>query len=167
MPSTASSSIWRRDCVSKMVPSRKSTTSSSSGGRSLKRLHLSCRDLTEIPPGVFEMTDLTRLDLSWNHIRVIPPEIKKLTRLEELWINANPLEAIPPEIQHCVKLKVLDARYVDVRSPRVPFRFATLTHARPSKTTAIVLKRLQRYKSENASERVGANTIHRRNRRER
>jgi len=63
---------------------------------------------TEIPPSVFDATNLEILDLSRNRIRELPPEIAKLTRLRRLILRKNDLTTIPPEIGRLKDLEHLD-----------------------------------------------------------
>ena len=55
----------------------------------LKKLDLSCRYLSEIPPIAFEMENLAELDLRFNWLHVIPEDILKLKNLRLLDVRGN------------------------------------------------------------------------------
>lgn len=75
--------------------------------KQVKKLNLSCQNLTEIPSYVFEHTNLTKLVLSRNAITRVPKEIAKLKRLEVLDLTYNNLETIPAPVFKLPKLRVL------------------------------------------------------------
>ena len=52
-------------------------------------LDLSNQFLTEIPPEVFQLTNLKKLCLSYNQIEVIPSAISQLSNLTELHLFGN------------------------------------------------------------------------------
>ena len=53
------------------------------------------RELSTIPPEVFELEHVQVLDLSYTKIREIPPEIKQLKNLRELRLFGCPLREVP------------------------------------------------------------------------
>ena len=69
-----------------------------------KELNLSGLGLTELPPEIWNLTNLTRLDLDGNQLTALPPEIVKLTKLTRLDLDGNQLTALPPEIVKLTKL---------------------------------------------------------------
>jgi len=75
--------------------------------KQVKKLNLSGLCLSEIPPYVFEHTNLTKLVLSRNAITCIPKEIAKLKKLEVLDLTYNKLESIPAPVFKLPKLRVL------------------------------------------------------------
>jgi small GTP-binding protein len=62
------------------------------------RLDLGRQGLTELPPELFEITNLTALDLRVNRLTSLPPEIVQLTNLKELYLYDNPLTSPPYEL---------------------------------------------------------------------
>lgn len=73
-------------------------------------LDLSGRGLTEIPPEVWQLTNLNRLDLEVNKLTAVPPQIAQLTNLQKLYLSANHLTAVPPEIGQLTNLQSLVLR---------------------------------------------------------
>ncbi|XCN72476.1 MAG: COR domain-containing protein [Candidatus Electrothrix aestuarii] len=71
-------------------------------------LNLSSRGLTELPPELFQLTNLIRLDLTNNELTSLPSEIAQLTNLEELKLRSNHLTTLPPEICCLTNLKRLE-----------------------------------------------------------
>ena len=61
----------------------------------LTRFDFGYRELTEVPPEVFELDWLEELDLSYHNIRTIPNDILKLTKLKRIDVDSNPLDALP------------------------------------------------------------------------
>jgi internalin A len=74
----------------------------------LKRLDLSCRALSVLPPEIADLTGIVELNLSDNHLRALPPEIGQLTALKALHVNNNRLRSIPAEIGRLISLRTLD-----------------------------------------------------------
>ena len=70
-------------------------------------LNLSAAGLTELPPGVCDLTWLSELHLNGNHLTELPPEIGNLTNLRELHLNGNQLTELPPEIGNLTNLREL------------------------------------------------------------
>jgi len=71
-------------------------------------LDLSHKDLTELPPEIGNLTNLTTLYLASNQLTALPPEILQLTNLTSLYFQNNRLTALPPEIGHLTNLTSLD-----------------------------------------------------------
>ena len=61
------------------------------------KLDLSSKGLTELPPEIGKLTNLTQLSLSYNQIKVIPVCLEKLWTLDTLDLRCN-LLSISPEI---------------------------------------------------------------------
>jgi internalin A len=61
-------------------------------------LDLSSKELTEIPPEMFQLSQLTKLDLSFNQITKIPDAIAALSNLQRLDLSFNKRTKIPDEI---------------------------------------------------------------------
>lgn len=59
-------------------------------------LNLSSLGLTELPPELFELTNLRVLWLSDNQLYSLPPQIGALSQLAPLRLNQNRLAALPP-----------------------------------------------------------------------
>jgi Leucine-rich repeat (LRR) protein len=71
------------------------------------KLCLSVLQLTELPPEIGALTNLTTLYLCFNQLKCIPPEIGALTNLTTLDLSHNELERIPPEISALTNLTTL------------------------------------------------------------
>lgn len=71
------------------------------------RLNLSSLGLTELPPELFDLTNLRVLWLSDNQLRSLPPEIGALRQLVRLRLNKNQLAALPPEFGALTELREL------------------------------------------------------------
>ena len=61
-------------------------------------LDLSKQELIELPPELFQLTELIGLDLGFNKLSLLPPQIRQLINLAWLSIEVNQLSALPPEI---------------------------------------------------------------------
>lgn len=71
-------------------------------------LDLSYRDLTELPPELFQLTNLTSLELSCNQLYSLPPELFQLKQLSLLTIDRNNITEIPPELFQLKNLTSLE-----------------------------------------------------------
>jgi internalin A len=60
-------------------------------------LDLSFQGLTELPPELFQLANLTQLELSENQLSSLPPELFQLTNLTALGLGDNQLTSLPPE----------------------------------------------------------------------
>lgn len=92
------------------------------------RLNLSNLGLTELPPELFELTNLRVLWLSDNQLRSLPPEIGALRQLARLRLNRNQLAALPPEFGALTELREL--RLLDNQLASLPDAFWNLTQLR-------------------------------------
>jgi len=63
--------------------------------------------LTQLPPEIVQLTNLTQLDLFNNELTQLPPEIIQLTNLTELHLSSNYLTQLPPEIVQLTNLTEL------------------------------------------------------------
>ncbi|MEM7342825.1 MAG: COR domain-containing protein [Chloroflexota bacterium] len=72
------------------------------------RLDLSYYELSELPPEIGQLTNLTKLDLKFNQLSELPPEIGKLTSLTSLNLYTNQLSELPPEIGKLTSLTSLN-----------------------------------------------------------
>ncbi|MEA5449842.1 COR domain-containing protein [Leptolyngbya sp. CCNP1308] len=70
-------------------------------------LDLSGLNLTVIPTGIGQLTNLTVLDLSQNQLTRIPKEIGSLVNLTELYLFKNQFKSVPKSIENLTKLTVL------------------------------------------------------------
>jgi internalin A len=73
-------------------------------------LDLSGNDLTELPPEIGQLQNLSTLTLSDNRLSSLPPEIVHLHHLSALYLRSNQLSSLPPEIGHLRNLSWLDLR---------------------------------------------------------
>lgn len=71
------------------------------------QLDLRDQDLTELPPELLQMTNLTTLDLSFNQLTHLPPKLFQLTNLTVLDLGGNHLAHLPPEFFQLTGLTVL------------------------------------------------------------
>jgi|GEM_PF-1696338 len=74
----------------------------------LTQLGLISGKITEIPPEIGNLVNLTALSLSYNEITEIPPEIENLINLERLDLFENKITELPPEIGNLVNLTKLN-----------------------------------------------------------
>ncbi|ELR24954.1 leucine rich repeat domain containing protein [Acanthamoeba castellanii str. Neff] len=83
------------------------------------------RQLTSVPPQVWQSTDATILNMYMNKLESIPPDIGHLKGLTALGLNENNLKKLPPEIGNLTRLRILDLRYNKLRT--VPANIKHLT----------------------------------------
>ncbi|WPD22899.1 MAG: COR domain-containing protein [Candidatus Electrothrix scaldis] len=74
----------------------------------LEVLNLSGNQFATFPPEIFELTNLTLLDLSNNQLTALPPNILQLTNLEVLNLSGNKLTTLPPELFELTSLILLN-----------------------------------------------------------
>jgi internalin A len=77
----------------------------------LTYLDLYNNQLTELPAEIGQLTNLTQLDLSFNQLTELPAEIGQLTNLTQLKLSCNRLTELPPEIGQLTNLTQLDLSY--------------------------------------------------------
>ncbi|XP_035679135.1 malignant fibrous histiocytoma-amplified sequence 1 homolog [Branchiostoma floridae] len=87
-------------------------------------IDLSCRGLTEIPPGVFLITDLQVLNLFGNDIAHISGDIGQLRRLKKLDLGSNHLTSLPPQLCNLIELEELNLN--DNQLTTLPNKFGRL-----------------------------------------
>ena len=71
-------------------------------------LDLTLQGLTELPPELFQLTNLTTLILVWQGLTALPTELFQLTNLTELNLFGNYLNKLPPEIVRLTNLTELN-----------------------------------------------------------
>ena len=76
-----------------------------------KILELNGQGLTELPPEIGQLTDLTELYLGHNDLIKLPAEIGQLKNLTELDLAGNKLTKLPSEIGKLIELTNLDLDY--------------------------------------------------------
>ncbi len=74
----------------------------------LKKLSLSNRGITELPPEIGKLNLVQKLDLSYNYLKELPVEFCHLTSLRSLYINHNQMETLPAAFGNLSKLETLD-----------------------------------------------------------
>ncbi len=74
------------------------------------KLNLMLRNITELPPEIGQLQNLTTLDLYGNQLSTLPPEIGQLQNLIKLGLIKNQLSTLPPEIGQLQNLMELDLR---------------------------------------------------------
>ena len=82
--------------------------------------------LTEIPPEIFQLTNLRQLDLGYNKISVIPDAIGNLTNLEYLNLGYNRISVIPDAIGYLTNLKTLILEWCEISV--IPDSISNLTN---------------------------------------
>lgn len=92
------------------------------------RLELKKKKLKQIPPEVFQMTNLQYLDLSKNKLRELPDDIEKLTNLQYLSLSKNELEELNPKIGTLKNLFYLEANNNELTA--LPFEIGKLENLR-------------------------------------
>lgn len=98
--------------------------------QSTDRVDLSNCELSQLPPELFELTNLLELSLAGNQLTQLPPELGRLsclqrlvlagnwleqlpqelwglTQLEGLWVHGNMLRELPQQVGQLTKLKML------------------------------------------------------------
>ena len=91
----------------------------------LIKLGLSGLALTQLPPELWQLTNLQELDLNENQLIRLPPEIGKLSNLRELELRGNQLNELPSEIDQLTNLQELDLSNNQVK--RLPTEIGHLT----------------------------------------
>jgi internalin A len=75
-----------------------------------KRLDLSGRHLSDLPPEISQLTNITSLDLSFNQFNALPESIGNLSNLRHLNLSSIQLRALPKSIANLKSLTSLDLR---------------------------------------------------------
>lgn len=75
--------------------------------KNLSVLNLRDNEISELPSGLFELTELTKLDLSHNLLKEIPRSISKLSNLVDLNLSFNQLEQVDNNLCMLRALQVL------------------------------------------------------------
>ncbi len=76
----------------------------------LTTLNLRFNALSQLPPEIGQLANLTHLDLRFNALSQLPPEIGQLANLTHLDLADNELSQLPPEIGQLANLTHLDLR---------------------------------------------------------
>ena len=72
-----------------------------------RSLDLSHKNLTQLPPEIGQLTELTELDLGDNQLTSLPNEIRELKKLKKLRLDGNRLAVFPIVICELANLEVL------------------------------------------------------------
>ncbi|KAF2233686.1 glucose-repressible alcohol dehydrogenase transcriptional effector [Viridothelium virens] len=73
----------------------------------LDKVYFNFNKISQIPPRIGQLRNLTYLDLSCNQITEIPPEIGMLSNLRELLLFDNPISTLPYEMGLLYSLEIL------------------------------------------------------------
>ncbi|MGR0481924.1 MAG: COR domain-containing protein [Candidatus Electronema sp. V4] len=90
--------------------------------KQLTVLYLYYNHLSSLSPKIFQLKNLIGLDLSGNSLASLPPEIVQLKNLTTLGLNGNQLTSLPPEIAQLPKLEWLKLDDNPLTSP--PYELA-------------------------------------------
>jgi internalin A len=84
-------------------------------------LDLGNKNLTSVPPEVFQLTHLRSLSLHCNSLSSLPPAIGRLTNLQILGLSSNRLTGLPSEIIKLTKLQTLNlsGNYLNALPPTI------------------------------------------------
>jgi hypothetical protein len=74
----------------------------------LKKLSLSNRGITELPPEIGKLNLVQKLDLSYNNIENLPAEFCRLHNLRSLYLNHNEIQNLPDRFGSLTNLNTLD-----------------------------------------------------------
>ncbi|MCP4349137.1 MAG: GTP-binding protein [Desulfobacterales bacterium] len=92
----------------------------------ITELYLSSNQLNTLPKEIEQLTNLTRLDLRNNQLSTLPKEIGQLTNLTELYLRNNQLSTLPKEIGQLTNLTELYLRNNQLST--LPKEIAQLTN---------------------------------------
>ncbi len=73
-----------------------------------KKLSLSNRGITSLPPEIGKLSFLQSLDLSYNQLDKLPEEFLKLSNLKSIYLNHNELAVLPTDFGKLRNLTILD-----------------------------------------------------------
>ncbi|MEL7351125.1 MAG: COR domain-containing protein [Cyanobacteria bacterium P01_A01_bin.116] len=73
----------------------------------LSKLDLSSNQISKLPPEIAQLQNLSELDLRFNQLSNLPSEIGQLQRLQNLSLSSNRLVTLPQSIQHLSNLSAL------------------------------------------------------------
>ena len=90
------------------------------------QVHLSYKNLTSLPPEIYNLSHLEGLGLSNNNLTSLPPEIGNLGHLKRLDLSYTNLTSLPKEIGNLSHLKILDLRNNNLTS--LPPEIGNLSH---------------------------------------
>ncbi|MCI5165675.1 MAG: hypothetical protein D3903_06155 [Candidatus Electrothrix sp. GM3_4] len=90
--------------------------------KNLTSLALCVNQLTELPSEISQLENLTELDLSINHLTDLPLELFQLANLQKLYLYRTQLSFLPPTIAQLPKLKRLQLDATPLTSP--PYELA-------------------------------------------
>lgn len=91
---------------------------------SVTRLKLKRKGLTEIPPEVFNFSNLQELDLGSNKIQNLPSNLGELKNLKILRLNRNKINEVGKEIGNLSNLIYLDLGHNQIQA--LPFEIGNL-----------------------------------------
>ncbi len=74
----------------------------------LKKISLSNRGITELPPEIGKLSLVQKLDLSYNNIKKLPDEFCHLTNLRSLYLNHNEIQQLPNGFGNLLNITTLD-----------------------------------------------------------
>src|SRR6266436_2952057 len=106
----------------------------------LQEIYLDNNQLSQLPPDIGKLTNLQDLWLSRNQLSQLPPDIGKLTNLQELKLGKNLLSQLPPELWRLTNLKKLYLNYNQL--DEIPPEIGQLTNLQELDLSNTKLKRL-------------------------
>ncbi len=74
----------------------------------VKKLSLSNRGITELPPEIGTLGFVKSIDLSYNQLKNLPDEFFLLRNLNTIYLNHNEIEDINSEVGKLINMRVLD-----------------------------------------------------------
>ncbi|HEY6285032.1 MAG TPA: COR domain-containing protein, partial [Ktedonobacteraceae bacterium] len=92
----------------------------------LQTLYLHQNQLSQLPPGISQLTNLQNLSLNENQLSQLPPMIGLLTSLQKLWLGKNQLSQLPSEIAQLTNLQNLYLNNNQLN--QLPFEIGQLTN---------------------------------------
>ncbi len=101
----------------------------------LQEIYLDNNQLSQLPPDIGKLTNLQELKLGKNLLSQLPPELWRLTNLKKLYLNYNQLDEIPPEIGQLTNLQELDLSNTKLK--RLPTAIGQLTNLQTLNVAAV------------------------------